>query len=438
MIGPTNYGLWGYGFSIAAYATIVLSPGLLTWGVRAVARDPSHAGKILVIVNGAQLVLAVAGYGGLILYAHGVLADPAKRLIVLCCGLILFTMALSADWVLNGLELTRYPAAIGVGGACLNVIALLTLVHSPRDVYAFALIPAGVATAMTAVIYIILVKKARIRFELPTLRETRDTLMTSLPLGGTMALVIIFHYANNLIVQTYLGIAALGIFWAAYRLLDLATQIPALLITVYLPRLTRFAGSNSVVARREALVFARVHMVIGFFLAAYTCAEAPAIIGVLYGSKYAGAAPLLRIMSIAMLFLFAICGYNNCLLAFGKDWVMLRAVIANTLVTIGGGLWLVPRRGLWGAALVVACTDLTGWLVSLPYYRKTIGAIQFSAWIRPLLGAACIVGSCFLMQALRWPVWVRVPISALTYIPFVFEDIRSVLNDYVARATASP
>jgi O-antigen/teichoic acid export membrane protein len=249
-----------------------------------------------------------------------------------------------------------------------------------------------------------------------------------------MALIIIFHYANNLIVQAYLGMTALGIFWAAYRLLDLTTQIPALLVMVFLPRLSRFAGSDPALARGEALVYARVHMIIGFFIAAYASAEAPAIISILYGAKYAGAARLLRIMAIAILFLFAICGYTNCLVAFGKDWVMLRTVIVCTTVSVGGGLMLVPRLGILGGAVVVASTDLSGWLVSLPYYRATIGALQFRAWLRPLLGGGCIVGACFLMQAIGLPVWVRIPVSAFTYMPFVFAELRSVVHDYVVRA----
>ena len=168
------------------------------------------------------------------------------------------------------------------------MIALLWLVHSPRDVYVYALIPAGTSILMTAAVYVILVKRAKVQFQLPSLKEARKALIASLPLGGTMALVIVFHYANNLIVQAYLGMTALGIFWAAYRLIDLATQIPGLLVTVFLPRLTRFAGSDPALARREALLYARVHMIIGFFIAAYAFAEAPAIIAILYGVKVRG------------------------------------------------------------------------------------------------------------------------------------------------------
>lgn len=427
-LGPNNYGLLGYGVSIAAYASIVLSPGLVTWGTREVARDRAGAGKVLVIVNATQVVLAFLGYGGLILFAYAFLADPGKRLIVLCCGLVLFTTALSADWVLNGLELMRFPAALNVVNACLTVIALLLLVHSPQDVYVYALISAATSILMTAVVYIILVRRAKVQFQLPSFEEARRTLIASLPLGGTMALVIVLHYANNLIVQAYLGMTALGVFWAAYRLLELASQIPVLLSTVFLPRLSRCAHTEPGVARREASLFARVHMIAGFFLAAYAVAEAPAIISILYGAKYAGAVQLLRIMAIAIIFNYAICGYTNCLIAFGKDWVMLRAVLVCTIISVGGGLILVPRLGILGGALVVASIDLAGWLVSLPYYRRTIGSLQFRAWLQPLLGGGCIVGACFLMQAIGVPVWVRVPVSAFTYTPFVFKEIQSILQ----------
>jgi O-antigen/teichoic acid export membrane protein len=169
-------------------------------------------------------------------------------------------------------------------------------------------------------------------------------------------------------------------------------------------------------------------MIAGFFLAAYAVAEAPAIISILYGAKYAGAVQLLRIMAIAIIFNYAICGYTNCLIAFGKDWVMLRAVLVCTIISVGGGLILVPRLGILGGALVVASIDLAGWLVSLPYYRRTIGSLQFRAWLQPLLGGGCIVGACFLMQAIGVPVWVRVPVSAFTYTPFVFKEIQSILQ----------
>jgi O-antigen/teichoic acid export membrane protein len=424
VLGPEKYGLLGFGISVAAYAAIFLSPGLLIWGTREIARQRSTAGKILVIVNAAQLLLASVAYGALVIFARFFFSQPSERLIVILCGLALFNTALSVDWVVNGLELMRIPAILGTCGAGLNLIALFLLVHSPRDVYIYALIPAVNGLLLTAVLYFIIIQRLKVHLPWPSWQESRQALLSSLPLGGMVALTVVLHYANNLIVQAYLGLTALGVFWSAFRLLELASQVPTLLSTVFLPRLARVATSAPDLGRREALLFARVHMVSGFFLAAFFLGESPAIIRLIFGAKYLGAVPLLRIMSIGVIFNYAICGYTNCLISFGKDWVMLRVVGVALIVSVGGGLLVVPRAGIMGAALVVSAIDLAGWLVSLPYYRQVVGSFQFAAWWRPALGAGCVVASCFLLQALGLAVWVRIPLSALAYFPFVYGEMR--------------
>lgn len=428
VLGPEKYGLVGYGISVAAYASILLSPGLLTWGTREIARNRAQAGKTLLIVNMTQVVLAFLGYGALVAFALGGLHQPSERRMVLLCGLVLFTIALSADWTLNGLELMRIPAGLGVLNSCLTALALVILVRSPRDAYTYALIPIATSLFATGIVYATLLKKLKLRLDWPSWRETRNALSASLPLGVTIALVVVLHYANNLIVKAYLGMATLGIFLAAFRLLELATQIPGLLSTVFLPRLARFAASARPVAQREALLFAQVHMMAAFFIAAFSCAEAPAVIRIMFGARYEGAILLLRVMAVGVIFNFAICGYTNCLISFGQDFTMLRAVIASAVVAIGGGLLLVPRAGALGAALAVAGVDFAGWLVSLPNYQRTIGSLQFRAWLRPALGGGCIVAASLLMQKLGWPLWARIPLSAMTFVPFVLNDLRGVLR----------
>ena len=106
---------------------------------------------------------------------------------------------------------------------------------------------------------------------------------------------------------------------------------------------------------------------------------------------------------------------------------MLRVVIMSTIVSVGGGLFLVPRAGQLGAALVVGGIDLSGWLVSLPYYRRVVGSLQLQAWWRPALGAACVIGCSYVLRLLGLPVLLRLPLSGLAYIPFVFGELWSYL-----------
>jgi hypothetical protein len=100
-------------------------------------------------------------------------------------------------------------------------------------------------------------------------------------------------------------------------------------------------------------------------------------------------------------------------------------VIVSAIVSIGGGLILVPSLGVLGAAIVISVIDLAGWLVSLPFYKHTIGSLQLRIWILPFLGGSTIVGCSLLLQYLHVSLWVRGPLAALAYLPFSAGFIKS-------------
>jgi O-antigen/teichoic acid export membrane protein len=262
----------------------------------------------------------------------------------------------------------------------------------------------------------------------PSAGEFRAALWSSLPLGGAVALVTVLHHANSLIVKAYLGTASLGVFLSAYNLLEIAGTVPGILGRVFLPRLSRTAMGGVGNAVREAQLFAQVHMTLAFFIAAFMLVEAPIMVRTLYGVRYAGAVSLLRVMAIAVIFNYAICGYTNCLISFGRDHVMLAVVIVSTVVSVGGGLLLVPRLGSLGAAIAITGVDLSGWLVSLPYYRRAVGSLQLNTWWRPLLGGLSIVAVSLFLQGRGLAVWGRVPIAAASYVPFVISDVKRLVR----------
>jgi O-antigen/teichoic acid export membrane protein len=107
---------------------------------------------------------------------------------------------------------------------------------------------------------------------------------------------------------------------------------------------------------------------------------------------------------------------------------MLGVVVVSTIVSIGGGLLLVPRLGSVGAAIAIAFVDLAGWLVSLPAYRRAVGSLQFGVWRWPLAGAILVGAVAVGLQSLhvQWPV--RVPLACACYLPFVYLSFRDVLK----------
>jgi O-antigen/teichoic acid export membrane protein len=133
-------------------------------------------------------------------------------------------------------------------------------------------------------------------------------------------------------------------------------------------------------------------------------------------------------MSMAVIFNFAINGYTNCLISFGRDKVMILVVVASTIVSVGGGLILIPAIGIYGAAITVALIDMAGWLISLPYYKKEVGSFQFIAWVQPMKAALISGIIALLLQQISVPFLLRVLCVCCAYLFFIRQDIRNLMR----------
>ena len=417
--GPENYGMIGFGTSVVAYAGILLSPGLMTWGTRDVARHKENAGETVISINLIQVALAVLGFGLLLLFSHFFIHDEKQRMIVILCGLQLFQTALSIEWAFNGIEHSRVPAALSVISSAALSLCLILFIKNPTDIYLYLVLNFAILTLFVLVSYLIFFRHFKVRFSGPNLKSVRKAFIQSLPLNITTALVVILHYANNLIVKYFLGSNALGEFLAAFRLLELTNTIPGLLGTVFLPRIARLKITDLPVAKEEARLFGQINMILAFIIAPLILAESEAVILVVFGTQFLSAAYLLGMMTFAMVFNFAICGYTNVLISFGEDRVMLKIVIVSAAVSILGGLLLVPIFGVLGASIAICCIDIAGWMVSMPTYRRIIGPLGLNKWMRPILAGCFLIGLSFVLKMTDIPMWSRLIAEGIVAVFFM-------------------
>jgi PST family polysaccharide transporter len=206
-----------------------------------------------------------------------------------------------------------------------------------------------------------------------------------------MALFLLAHNANTLIVQVVGGPRAAGHYLAALRLVEMASVLPGVAGAVFRPRLARGVAARAAHAAREARLYARAHLLTGWLAASVVFAEAPRIIAWLYGAQYRPAVPLMRIFALAILANYLVCGYTNCLVAFGRDRVMLRAMGMAGLTAVLAGLLWTPVWGAAGAAAAASLIHPVGWFAALPEYRRTLGPLEWRQWQRPVLAALGVV-----------------------------------------------
>ncbi|MBM4358467.1 MAG: oligosaccharide flippase family protein [Deltaproteobacteria bacterium] len=412
-LGPECWGEYNYGASVAAYAGILISPGLMTWGLREVARDRSRSGRLAVLVNSVQLGLATPAFVAVAVYSA---ALPEKqRHLLLVMSSVLFTQALDADWVIAGGERLHVTAITGSVLVVAQTLALVTLIRSPDDLTLYALFPVMLGLARFAVAAAVL-RRSGVRLERPTVSEYRRAIVASLPLGAAGIFTVVAQHGSRLVVHGLLGDRQLGMFAVALQLLAGGKLVTGILSTVFLPRLSRLFAEDRPLAVREAGSFLRLHLAVGFLLAAALAADAEGIVGLIYGNAYFEAVPLVRWTALPVIFHFAVAGYTEPILAAGEDRALARIVFAIAAVTVGGSLLLVPRLGVLGATLALGCADATGWLSSVTGFRRLMGSAYASAWLTPVLGAAVAAAAMVGLRRLGVPLLLR---DALASVPFL-------------------
>jgi O-antigen/teichoic acid export membrane protein len=243
------------------------------------------------------------------------------------------------------------------------------------------------------------------------------------------ALFVLAHNANTLIVEAARGSQAAGQYLAALRVVEMASVLPGVLGTVFRPRLARVQAAGSPAAARETQLYARAHMLGGWLLASLVWAEAPRLIAWLYGDAYLPAVPLLRILGLAILANYLVCGYTNSLVAFGRDRVMLRAMALAGLAAVSAGLLLTPRWGAPGAALAASLIHPVGWLAALPEYRRTVGSLEWADWTRPCAAALAWAGLSWWLEGSGAGGILRMGLCAAAYVAIAGRSWRELERD---------
>jgi O-antigen/teichoic acid export membrane protein len=247
-------------------------------------------------------------------------------------------MAVSLAW--RGiLSVGSVAAVLAVGGGLLAAIAALTA--SWVAVLVLHDVPAAAPLVAAA-------PRGGPRVDL---RGARAIVATTLPLGLVLMLVSLRTNVPRYFVDGRLGAAELGVFAALSSLLTAGNVVISALGQSATPRLARHfhAGDLAAFRRLVALLLGVAAAVGGAGVAAALLLGRPLLL-VVFGPPYAARADLLVLLMAVGLVAYLASFLGYALTAARRFRVQLPLFAATTLVCAAGSAWLVPARGLAGAA----------------------------------------------------------------------------------------
>ena len=382
-LGPDAWGRYTYALTLALMGVQLTDLGLSLFLSREVARTGHADGRFI----GEVLTLKMALGLGYIALAAGVIAVHHSEPIVaaalaLCAVIALGQTALEAALhVFRGVQdlslearATTAQAAIQVsfGGVALGAAWWLWRFDSPDDamlIFVAALAAGNIIAALNA--WRVASKLARPELRLSRAMVTRFK-NEVLPLGIAIIASLLYYKVDVPMIRAFQGDTETGLYTAGYKLLEVMAIVPSILMAATFPAL-----SDAVV--RDPARAMKLHstalkwLLLGGGGGAVVLVVAPElIVSLLYGDRFADAAPVLRALAPSVILMFINYLETHMLVALGLVRQQMWISVSLIAVNVGLKAWWIPRWGGAGAAIATAVTELCLWLAVAPLVRKDL------------------------------------------------------------------
>lgn len=186
----------------------------------------------------------------------------------------------------------------------------------------------------------------------------REIIKKSWPLGLTIFFNLIYLRADIFILSLLKNQSEVGIYGAAYKIIDVLTTLPFMFAGLVLPVLAakwaekKSAEFNVILQKSfNAMAILAVPIVVG---AQFT---AKPIMLIVAGKNFAPSGGILKILILAIGFIFIGCLFAHAVIALDKQKNVIWAYIFTAATSLAGYLIFIPRFSYYGAAWVTVYSE---------------------------------------------------------------------------------
>jgi PST family polysaccharide transporter len=417
LLGPAGYGLVGIYGAVIDLVRGIAGMGVNSSGVRQIAAsagsdDPRRVACTVAVLRRTAVALALAGGVAMLALAQpiarltfgSVQHAGSLRLLGLCVVLRLFADGQEA--LVQGCRRLGDLARINILGAALGCVAAVPAVWwlGERGVVP-ALVAIAAASAWTAHRYGRRVVVAAPAFAPGEVREELDGLLrTGLAFMASAMMTLGTAYATRLVVLRHDGIAAAGLYQAAWTVggVYVGFVLQAMGADFY-PRLVAAARSDDA-CNRLVNEQTQVGLLVALPGILATLSLAPLVVVATYSGAYLGAVELLRWVCAGMALRILSWPMGFIVVAKGRRAVYFFCELAWTIVSLLLAWSCVEAFGLRGAGIAFFLSYVFHAVMLVPVARALSG-FRWSAANRRLAaaGGAAIAVLAGLLAAL--PAW---------------------------------
>jgi O-antigen/teichoic acid export membrane protein len=242
----------------------------------------------------------------------------------------------------------------------------------------------------------------------------KEIIGKSWPLAVTIVLNLLYLKTDTLILSLIKSPGEVGLYGAAYRMIDVLTTLPFMFAGIILPILTLSWFEE----KKEyfASVLQKSFDLMAIFsipIIAGTLVLADPLIVLVAGNDFAGSGPILKILIFALVAIFLGCMFAHAVIAINRQKKMIGSYIYVSVTSIILYLIFIPRFSYYGAAAVTIYSELAIALLSAyVVWRYTKFIPNFRIVLKVILSSIIMWLGFQLIPARFFDTWTGLILSA--------------------------
>ncbi len=444
-VGSEAYGLFYSLFNLTFILSVVLDPGITNFNNRHIAQNNHLLTKYFSRISMVKIALIIPYF--LLLFLWYFLFSKQNQLefnLVLLLGLsqIMNSFVLYNRSNLSGLHLFRTDTLISILDKLFMIVLVGTFLYTPSlssmlDIQTFCILQL-ISFTLTALVSFLIVKfycispkfKLEKRFLLVILKKSFSFALLAL-------LMVLYSKIDTVLLKTLHpnGNEEVGIYAAAYRLIDAANMIAILFSGLLYPIFARQLKEKIDIAPMVRTGFKLlVFPALAFSVVIYVF-RLP-LMSLLYVQHAAIAANLLGLLLISLVAtcITYVCG--TLLTAAGEIALLNRIALIAVLFNFVANYIFIPLYGVAACAWIAMFTF--GFVASCHFYYSKIHFSLNISLLTPLKAIALVV-FCFLcsqyLMAQNWPLYFSISTALISSILFLsilrllsFNQLRNIIK----------
>lgn len=398
LVGAERYGIYISLFNAAFILQIILDVGISNFNSRSIAQNKqllaAYAPSILLLkVLLTVLYIAISlllGY----YYLHYTLQE-LYLLSFLCINQVLLSFITYFRSNLQGLHLFRQDSLLSVLDRCTMILICSFLLFYPAtsqqfNIYWFVYVQT-VGYTVAAIVSVFLnsrqLKKISFTWQ-PTL--LKQLIKQSYPFALVAFFMSIYSRIDIVMLKTMMpdiGNTEAGIYGAAYRLLDAANMIGALIATLLLPMFAKMIKEQNNINNLCGFS-AKTTFVVASTVSILCFTYAEPLMYWLYVDADAYYVQIFQLLIINFTTIAAVYVYGVLLSANNNMLTVNLIAISGAAINITLNIYLIPKHAAWGACMA---TLITQFYAAIAYWLAAYKLLQLQTNIIAIIKAIVFV-----------------------------------------------